>query len=87
MTNKTTRITETILQNFLMLFSFFQALPVNNYFVDALISDIIEDLSAKYNCSSETASAMLYNGGYKIYATIDTDIQDTMESVYLKQKT
>lgn len=62
-------------------------LPVNNYFVDALISDIIEDLSAKYNCSSETASAMLYNGGYKIYATIDTDIQDTMESVYLKQKT
>ncbi len=62
-------------------------IPINNYFVDALISDIIADLSVKYNCSEDTASTMLYNGGYKIYATIDTDIQDTMESVYLKQKT
>lgn len=62
-------------------------IPINNYFVDALISDIIEDLSIKYNCSTDTASAMLYNGGYKIYATIDTDIQDIMESVYLKKST
>lgn len=61
-------------------------IPINNYFVDALISDIIDDLSVKYNCSADTASAMLYNGGYKIYATIDTDIQDIMESVYLNQK-
>lgn len=62
-------------------------IPINNYFVDALIDDIINDLSVKYNCSTDTASAMLYNGGYKIYATIDTDIQDIMESVYLNQKT
>lgn len=62
-------------------------IPINSYFVDALIDDIINDLSVKYNCSTDTASAMLYNGGYKIYATIDTDIQNIMESVYLKQKT
>ncbi len=62
-------------------------IPINNYFVDALISDISEDLSVKYNCSIDTATTMLYNGGYKIYATIDTDIQDIMESVYLNQKT
>ena len=62
-------------------------IPINNYFVDALISDISEDLSVKYNCTVETATTMLYNGGYKIYATLDTDIQDIMESVYLKQKT
>ncbi len=61
-------------------------IPVNNYFVDTLISDIIEDLSVKYNCSTDTASAMLYNGGYKIYATVDTEIQEIMEAVYLKQK-
>lgn len=61
-------------------------IPINNYFVDTLISDIIEDLSEKYNCSTENASTMLYNGGYKIYATVDSDIQETMESVYLKQK-
>lgn len=62
-------------------------IPINDYFVDTLISDIIDDLSEKYNCSTETASTMLYNGGYKIYATVDKDIQSTMESVYLKQKT
>ena len=55
---------------------------INNYFVDALIEDIINDLSEKYNCSTDTASSMLYNGGYKIYATLDTKIQETMENVY-----
>ena len=62
-------------------------IPINNYFVDTLISEIIDDLSLKYNCSADTASAMLYNGGYKIYATLDTDVQDIMESVYKKQTT
>jgi len=61
-------------------------IPINNYFVDTLINDIIEDLSVKYNCSTDTASIMLYNGGYRIYATIDTDIQEKMETVYLDQK-
>ncbi len=61
-------------------------IPINNYFVDALISDVIDDLSVKYNCSPDTASAMLYNGGYKIYATLDTDIQNIMEKVYINQK-
>ena len=60
-------------------------IPINNYFVDALISDIIEDLSAKYNCSTDTASTMLYNGGYRIYATVDTDIQEKMEKIYMNQ--
>lgn len=55
---------------------------INNYFVDALIEDLIEDLSEKYNCSTDTASSMLYNGGYKIYATLDTRIQGIMENVY-----
>ena len=60
-------------------------IPINNYFVDALISDITEDLSEKYNCSLNTASTMLYNGGYRIYATVDTEIQEKMEKVYLNQ--
>ena len=60
-------------------------IPINNYFVDALINDIVDDLSQKYNCSENVASAMLYNGGYKIYATVDTNIQSIMESVYLEK--
>lgn len=60
-------------------------IPINNYFVDALINEVIEDFTVAYGCTANTASAMLYNGGYKIYATIDADIQDTMEAVYLNQ--
>ncbi len=56
---------------------------INSYFVDALIDDIIGDLAVKYNCSEDIASTMLYNGGFKIYATLDSSIQSAMEEVYL----
>ena len=56
---------------------------INSYFVDALIEEVISDLAQKYNCSEDIASTMLYNGGFKIYSTLDTDIQSAMESVYL----
>lgn len=56
--------------------------PVNSYFVDTLIDNVITDLSEKYNCSKSLASTMLYNGGYKIYATVDSSVQSIMESVY-----
>ena len=55
---------------------------INNYFIDALIEDVIADLSVKYNCNEDMASTMLYNGGFKIYATMDTRIQGIMEDVY-----
>ena len=57
-------------------------IPINSYFVDALIDNVIEDLSEKYGCSTSLASTMLYNGGFQIYATVDMGIQSTMESVY-----
>jgi len=60
--------------------------PVNNYFIDTLISNIVEDLSEKYNCSEKTASAMLYNGGYKIYSTVDLRVQEIMEEYYEDMK-
>ena len=56
---------------------------INSYFVDALIEEVISDLAQKYNCSEDIASTMLYNGGFKIYSTLDTDIQSAMEEVYL----
>lgn len=61
-------------------------LETNNYFVDALIADVIEDLSEKYDCSESVASSMFYNGGYKIYATVDMSIQEQMEKVYRNTK-
>lgn len=56
---------------------------INSYFVDALIEQIITDLAEKYNCSEDLASSMLYNGGYKIYSTVNPEIQGIMEEVYL----
>ncbi len=58
---------------------------INSYFVDALIEQVIGDLAEKYQCSDEIASTMLYNGGYKIYSTVNPKIQSTMESYYLKK--
>lgn len=56
---------------------------INSWFIDALISNVSEDLAEKYGCSEGVALTMLYNGGYKIYATVDPKIQSTMEGVYL----
>lgn len=55
---------------------------INSYFVDTLIEQIISDLAEKYGCSEDIASTMLYNGGYKIYSTVNPNIQNTMEKVY-----
>lgn len=59
---------------------------VNSYFVDALIDDVISDLQVKYNCSENVASTMFYNGGFKIYATVDLEIQSIIEKVYSEVK-
>ena len=60
---------------------------INSYFMDALIEDVISDLAEKYNCTENIASTMLYNGGFKIYATVDSRIQSIMENVYLDTDT
>ena len=58
-------------------------LEINSYFVDALIDQVINDLAEKYNLSTSLASTMFYNGGFKIYATVNPEIQSKMEEVYL----
>ena len=55
---------------------------VNSYFIDALINQVSNDLSKKYGYDKSHADQMFYNGGYKIYATIDTDIQTAAEKVF-----
>ena len=55
---------------------------VNSYFMDALIDQVIEDIAAEYHLNTDIASRVFYNSGLRIYATLQTDIQDKMESVY-----
>lgn len=55
---------------------------INDYFVDTLIENVINDLSEKYECDEKIASTMFYNGGFKIYSTMNPEIQAVMEEVY-----
>lgn len=55
---------------------------VNSYFVDALITEVSEDLAQKYGYDQAHANKLFYTGGYKIYATVDTDIQASAEEVF-----
>lgn len=55
---------------------------VNSYFVDALITEVSEDLAQKYGYDQAHANKLFYTGGYKIYATVDTDIQAAAEEVF-----
>ncbi len=60
---------------------------INNYFVDALIDEVIDDLKTLYKCSDEDASLMFYNNGYQIYSTVDMKIQNRCETVFENVKT
>ena len=55
---------------------------VNSYFVDALIEQVSKDLCEKYGYDKAHADQMFYNGGYNIYATVDTKMQEAAEKVF-----
>ena len=53
-----------------------------SYFVDAVYTDVAEDLQEKYGCDAKTALHMVQSGGYHIYATIDLDVQAKIDEIY-----
>lgn len=55
---------------------------VNSWYIDAVISDVISDFSSRYGISKNTASILLYKGGYRIYTLMDNDIQSTLDSYF-----
>ncbi len=55
---------------------------VSSYFVDMVIRDIIIDLQDKKGYTESFATQKVYNGGLKIYTTLDLDIQEAMEEIY-----
>ena len=59
---------------------------INNYFVDALIEDVVNGLVDVYGYDKSYASRNFYNGGYKIYATLQPEVQNAMDEVYSNEK-
>ena len=53
-----------------------------SWFIDYLIDDVIYDLMDEYGWDYSTAQYNLYNGGYRIYATVDNRIQNIAEEYY-----
>jgi len=57
-------------------------IETNNYFVDALINEVVDGLVEKYDIDEAYAEQKFYNGGYKIYCTMDPEIQAKLEKYY-----
>lgn len=52
------------------------------YFNDYLINQVIDDIAAKYKFSKEQAREKVYDGGLKIYSTLDTQAQNIVETEF-----
>ncbi|MGI6584501.1 MAG: transglycosylase domain-containing protein [Lutisporaceae bacterium] len=56
------------------------------YFADMIISDVTDTLMKELGLSKEEAEIKLFNGGLKIIATIDTEIQGIVEEIFKNTK-
>ena len=53
-----------------------------SYFTDMVITDVVNDLQEQMGYSETYARTMATSGGLSIYATVDMNVQETMEDVY-----
>ena len=53
-----------------------------SYFVDTVYRDVVEDFQEAFDLSAQAAERKLLTGGYRIYATINPDIQNLVDRVY-----
>lgn len=59
-----------------------QTTKVRSYFVDQVIYDVLKDLEAT-GLDREFAKLKLYSGGLKIITTVDLEIQNAMDEVFM----
>ncbi|MGI1690421.1 transglycosylase domain-containing protein [Thermoanaerobacter uzonensis] len=54
----------------------------HKYFIDQVINDVADELSKKLNISHDEAINKIYNGGLRIYSTMDLRIQNYIEEAF-----
>ena len=59
---------------------------VYSYYSDAVISEVIEDISKKKHIDSRFAKNYVYMAGLKIYSTENSEIQEKLEEEFEKEK-
>ncbi len=57
-----------------------------SWFTEALLNDVINDISKKYNVSEKTSKMMILKGGLNIYSTIDPKIQNIADNIFENYK-
>ena len=57
---------------------------IQSYFIEAAMNDVVEDLMKEKNIPRSMAQKMVYSGGYHIYTTQVTSIQNEINATYNK---
>jgi penicillin-binding protein 1A len=57
-----------------------------SYFVDQVITDVTNDLMAQKGYTKAIAQSLIFSQGLNIYATVDTQVQSIMDSIYTDDK-
>lgn len=55
---------------------------IYSWYVETVISDVINDLAAQKGLSKEAAETLLYNAGYQVYSCVDMNIQKKVDEIY-----
>ena len=55
---------------------------ISSYFIDFVKNQVIQDLMATKNITSQEANSELLTGGLKVYSTIDVELQKDIEEMY-----
>lgn len=56
----------------------------NNWYVDQIIYDLLDEFQNVLGYSKTNANYEIYNGGLDIYACMDPDLQEKVESIFAK---
>ncbi|MCL2036070.1 MAG: transglycosylase domain-containing protein [Oscillospiraceae bacterium] len=63
-------------------FKFTEYAVRHNWYIDAALKEITADLAALNEIPYENAAALIRKGGYKIYLSMDIEMQDKLEAIY-----
>lgn len=55
---------------------------VHSWYVEAVISEVIQDLMEQYGYNEKYATNLVYSGGLRIYVPYDPDVQAAVDEVY-----
>ena len=60
--------------------------PIFSYHTDALISEVVSDISEEKNISEDFALNYIYLSGLTIHSTQNSDIQDIVDDEFLRSR-